>query len=231
MPAHTHSHTVHTDNVACVSISCTQSSSLALSRRGELFAWGYNGNGQLGIGSYVNQNTPRRVHSQSLFIHQVTRTTCIRLLYLSGARLATTSTSAASTWRLVRKVRGRYIYMRPFPPSRRLCVAMRMSWLWRTRDKSMLGVPTTAASSEMVQKLTNLYHLLLQATWGGENSIITPDDYWCNFLSFLLVELWLWLPITPVISQQRLLSVARCTCGAHVGDRVCWFPWRRDLGH
>ena len=60
------------DDVECVSVSCTQSSSLALSRKGELFAWGYNGNGQLGIGSYINKNTPQKVHSPAALFKQVT---------------------------------------------------------------------------------------------------------------------------------------------------------------
>lgn len=65
-----HTHTF-SDGVSCTSISCTQLSSLALSQRGQLFSWGYNGNGQLGIGSYLNKNTPQRVHSPAVFISQV----------------------------------------------------------------------------------------------------------------------------------------------------------------
>lgn len=42
-------------------IACGQTSSMALSDAGELFAWGYNGNGQLGVGNNANQLTPCKV--------------------------------------------------------------------------------------------------------------------------------------------------------------------------
>ncbi|XP_063687521.1 RCC1 and BTB domain-containing protein 1-like [Bolinopsis microptera] len=40
-------------------IACGQTSSMALSSQGDIYAWGYNGNGQLGIGNTTNQPTPR----------------------------------------------------------------------------------------------------------------------------------------------------------------------------
>nr|XP_006817818.1 PREDICTED: RCC1 and BTB domain-containing protein 1-like [Saccoglossus kowalevskii] len=55
--------------VACLgnkkvfSIACGQTSSMALSENGEVYGWGYNGNGQLGIGNNVNQPNPCRVTS------------------------------------------------------------------------------------------------------------------------------------------------------------------------
>ena len=42
-----------------VDIACGQTSSMALSSQGDIYAWGYNGNGQLGIGNTTNQPTPR----------------------------------------------------------------------------------------------------------------------------------------------------------------------------
>ncbi|KXJ15070.1 RCC1 and BTB domain-containing protein 1 [Exaiptasia diaphana] len=44
-----------------VSVACGQTSSMALSDAGELYAWGYNGNGQLGVGNNTNQPCPCRV--------------------------------------------------------------------------------------------------------------------------------------------------------------------------
>ncbi|XP_046991008.1 RCC1 and BTB domain-containing protein 1-like isoform X1 [Schistocerca americana] len=45
----------------CVSIACGQTSSMAVTENGEVYAWGYNGVGQLGIGNTSNQQTPVRV--------------------------------------------------------------------------------------------------------------------------------------------------------------------------
>jgi RCC1 and BTB domain-containing protein len=47
----------------CVKIACGQTSSMALTQTGELYSWGYNGNGQLGVGNSSNQPTPIRVTS------------------------------------------------------------------------------------------------------------------------------------------------------------------------
>lgn len=44
-----------------VSITCGQTSSIALTDVGEVYGWGYNGVGQLGIGNYINQSSPCRV--------------------------------------------------------------------------------------------------------------------------------------------------------------------------
>ncbi|XP_064394072.1 RCC1 and BTB domain-containing protein 1-like [Halichondria panicea] len=57
--------------VGCVSVSCAQASSLALSQKGEVFTWGYNGFGHLGIGSYSNQCTPRRAQLHDVYIKEV----------------------------------------------------------------------------------------------------------------------------------------------------------------
>lgn len=46
-----------------VHISCGQTSSMVVTDNGEVYGWGYNGVGQLGIGNYVNQMTPSRVGS------------------------------------------------------------------------------------------------------------------------------------------------------------------------
>ncbi|KAI3366292.1 hypothetical protein L3Q82_009762 [Scortum barcoo] len=55
-----------------VGISCGQSSSMALVENGEVFGWGYNGNGQLGIGNNGNQLTPCRLAAlQGLCIQQI----------------------------------------------------------------------------------------------------------------------------------------------------------------
>lgn len=44
-----------------VAIACGQTSSMALMEKGEIYGWGYNGNGQLGLGNNVNQPNPCRV--------------------------------------------------------------------------------------------------------------------------------------------------------------------------
>lgn len=59
------------DKVA-VGIVCGQTSSLAVMDNGEVYAWGYNGNGQLGLGSNGNQLTPCRVVAlQGLCVQQI----------------------------------------------------------------------------------------------------------------------------------------------------------------
>lgn len=45
----------------CIGIACGQTSSMAVMENGEVFGWGYNGNGQLGLGNNVNQTSPCRV--------------------------------------------------------------------------------------------------------------------------------------------------------------------------
>uniref|UniRef100_A0A672ZGY1 Regulator of chromosome condensation (RCC1) and BTB (POZ) domain containing protein 1 n=1 Tax=Sphaeramia orbicularis TaxID=375764 RepID=A0A672ZGY1_9TELE len=55
-----------------VGIACGQSSSMALLSNGEVYGWGYNGNGHLGIGNNANQLTPCRVTTlQGLCIQQI----------------------------------------------------------------------------------------------------------------------------------------------------------------
>ncbi|XP_041835134.1 RCC1 and BTB domain-containing protein 1 isoform X2 [Melanotaenia boesemani] len=55
-----------------VGITCGQTSSMALVDNGEVYAWGYNGNGQLGIGNNGNQMTPCRLTAlQGLCIQQI----------------------------------------------------------------------------------------------------------------------------------------------------------------
>uniref|UniRef100_A0A672PLJ3 Regulator of chromosome condensation (RCC1) and BTB (POZ) domain containing protein 1 n=1 Tax=Sinocyclocheilus grahami TaxID=75366 RepID=A0A672PLJ3_SINGR len=44
-----------------VSIACGQTSSMAVADNGEVYGWGYNGNGQLGLGNNGNQLTPCRL--------------------------------------------------------------------------------------------------------------------------------------------------------------------------
>uniref|UniRef100_A0A4W4HJS1 BTB domain-containing protein n=1 Tax=Electrophorus electricus TaxID=8005 RepID=A0A4W4HJS1_ELEEL len=59
-------------NKAVVSIACGQTSSMAVSDNGEVYCWGYNGNGQLGLGNNGNQLTPCRVAAlQGLCVLQI----------------------------------------------------------------------------------------------------------------------------------------------------------------
>ncbi|XP_062302734.1 RCC1 and BTB domain-containing protein 1 isoform X2 [Osmerus eperlanus] len=53
-------------------ISCGQTSSMAVVDNGEVYGWGYNGNGQLGVGNNGNQLTPCRLAGlQSLCVLQI----------------------------------------------------------------------------------------------------------------------------------------------------------------
>jgi len=55
-----------------VCIACGQTSSVAVLDNGDVFGWGYNGNGQLGLGNNVNQPNPCRVSGlQGAFITKV----------------------------------------------------------------------------------------------------------------------------------------------------------------
>ncbi|XP_076026236.1 RCC1 and BTB domain-containing protein 1-like [Genypterus blacodes] len=55
-----------------VAIACGQTSSLAVVDNGEVYGWGYNGNGQLGLGNNGNQLTPCRLAGlQGLCVQQI----------------------------------------------------------------------------------------------------------------------------------------------------------------
>jgi RCC1 and BTB domain-containing protein len=60
------------DNLFVKSVVCGQNSTFANTRTGEVYAWGFNGNGQLGVGNTSNQHSPCRVcELQSVIIVQV----------------------------------------------------------------------------------------------------------------------------------------------------------------
>ncbi|BES95734.1 Hypothetical protein chromosome condensation (RCC1) and BTB (POZ) domain containing protein [Nesidiocoris tenuis] len=48
-----------------IGIACAQTSTLAVTNNGEVYGWGYNGNGQLGVGNTVNQLNPCRIMALS----------------------------------------------------------------------------------------------------------------------------------------------------------------------
>uniref|UniRef100_H2YDC3 BTB domain-containing protein n=1 Tax=Ciona savignyi TaxID=51511 RepID=H2YDC3_CIOSA len=53
-------------------ISCGQTTSIAVTDSGEVYSWGYNGNGQLGVGNNVNQTNPCRIAAlQGVVVTQV----------------------------------------------------------------------------------------------------------------------------------------------------------------
>ncbi|XP_039252770.1 RCC1 and BTB domain-containing protein 1-like isoform X2 [Styela clava] len=59
-------------NKRIIHIACGQTSSLAVTDNGEVYSWGYNGNGQLGVGNNVNQTNPCRIAAlQNVVIVQV----------------------------------------------------------------------------------------------------------------------------------------------------------------
>ncbi|XP_057708198.1 RCC1 and BTB domain-containing protein 1 [Corythoichthys intestinalis] len=59
-------------NKLVVTIVCGQTSSMAVVDNGEVYGWGYNGNGQLGVGNNSNQLTPNRLTGlQGLCVQQI----------------------------------------------------------------------------------------------------------------------------------------------------------------
>ncbi|XP_021955121.1 RCC1 and BTB domain-containing protein 1 isoform X1 [Folsomia candida] len=58
-------------NVKIVKIACGQTSTFAVSDTGEVYAWGFNGNGNLGLGNTVNQYNPTKVILPNIFITKV----------------------------------------------------------------------------------------------------------------------------------------------------------------
>ncbi|XP_020504022.1 RCC1 and BTB domain-containing protein 1 [Labrus bergylta] len=59
-------------NKVAISIVCGQTSSTAVVDNGEVYGWGYNGNGQLGLGNNGNQLTPCRLAAlQGLCVQQI----------------------------------------------------------------------------------------------------------------------------------------------------------------
>uniref|UniRef100_F6YMX2 RCC1 and BTB domain-containing protein 1 n=1 Tax=Ciona intestinalis TaxID=7719 RepID=F6YMX2_CIOIN len=59
-------------NKRIIDITCGQTTSLCVTDSGEVYSWGYNGNGQLGVGNNVNQTNPCRVAAlQGVVIAQV----------------------------------------------------------------------------------------------------------------------------------------------------------------
>ncbi|CAK8672771.1 RCC1 and BTB domain-containing protein 1-like [Clavelina lepadiformis] len=59
-------------NKRIIHISCGQTASMAVTESGEVYSWGYNGNGQLGVGNNVNQTNPCRIAAlQGVVITQV----------------------------------------------------------------------------------------------------------------------------------------------------------------
>ncbi|XP_053521364.1 RCC1 and BTB domain-containing protein 1 isoform X4 [Artibeus jamaicensis] len=55
-----------------VEVACGSHHSVALAADGEVYGWGYNGNGQLGLGNNVNQLTPVRVAAlHSVCVNQI----------------------------------------------------------------------------------------------------------------------------------------------------------------
>ncbi|XP_030635910.1 RCC1 and BTB domain-containing protein 1 isoform X1 [Chanos chanos] len=59
-------------NKVVVNIACGQTSSMAVVDNGEVYGWGYNGNGQLGLGNNGNQLTPCRLAGlQGLCVLQI----------------------------------------------------------------------------------------------------------------------------------------------------------------
>ena len=57
--------------VRCVLVCCSNASSVALSESGELYSWGYNGNGQLGVGSNINHSAPCKINLGRVVVKQV----------------------------------------------------------------------------------------------------------------------------------------------------------------
>ena len=54
-------HASKCSHAVAIKIACGQTSSMLVLDSGEVFGWGYNGNGQLGLGNNINQLSPCRV--------------------------------------------------------------------------------------------------------------------------------------------------------------------------
>ncbi|XP_069859290.1 RCC1 and BTB domain-containing protein 2 isoform X2 [Dipodomys merriami] len=64
--------TGYLQNKVVVNIACGQMCSMAVADTGEVYVWGYSGNGQLGLGSTGNQPTPCRVAAlQGIHVQRV----------------------------------------------------------------------------------------------------------------------------------------------------------------
>ena len=51
-----------------ISVSCGEYFTMALTRNGTLYSWGYNESGQLGLGNYHNQNSPHQISLQESIV-------------------------------------------------------------------------------------------------------------------------------------------------------------------
>ncbi|XP_061463580.1 RCC1 and BTB domain-containing protein 2 isoform X3 [Rhineura floridana] len=59
-------------NKIAINIACGQMCSVAVIENGEVYVWGYNGNGQLGLGNSANQPTPCRIAAlQGIHVRRV----------------------------------------------------------------------------------------------------------------------------------------------------------------
>ena len=68
-----------------VQVACGSHHSLALTSDGDVFAWGYNNCGQIGLGITANQTTPRRVQTN------IGGKTCIRIACGQTSSMALTN--------------------------------------------------------------------------------------------------------------------------------------------
>ena len=72
-------------------ITCGQTSSMAVLENGEVYAWGCNGNGQLGLGNNINQLNPQRVTALAGVV-------CTRVVCGYAHTLAVTDEGALYAW-------------------------------------------------------------------------------------------------------------------------------------
>ena len=65
--------------IQVVSISCGQTSSMVALENGDVYAWGYNGNGQLGLGNNINQLNACKIPTlQGIVIIKVRYFNCLK---------------------------------------------------------------------------------------------------------------------------------------------------------
>lgn len=74
-----------------VCIACGQASSMAVTDAGDVYGWGYNGVGQLGVGNYVNQVNPIKVPG-------LTRVRIVKVVCGHTHTLALTDEGAVYVW-------------------------------------------------------------------------------------------------------------------------------------
>uniref|UniRef100_A0A8C9FAF5 BTB domain-containing protein n=1 Tax=Pavo cristatus TaxID=9049 RepID=A0A8C9FAF5_PAVCR len=151
-------------NKVVVNIACGQMCSMAVVENGEVYVWGYNGNGQLGLGSSGNQPTPCRIAAlQGIRVQRV----CVPFLH-SLNNIFSCMYSTALRVRVVQYV-CHNSYFHPLHPDDHLTVAQSL--------KKEFDNPETADLKFLVDgKYIHVHKVLLKIRCEHFRSILNNDD-------------------------------------------------------